>query len=144
MENNKEYIFYLNWEDNIKNIRKVGYFAHIDESFYLLISGKKNAGTAYENGFIGLPGFKTDEVYKSSELFDFFKNRILDKDSKDPCQELLKNQGKSMVDSFSLEKVPEIIADRQIHALLQAYEKQEKLKEIKKIRTESDKEIAKA
>lgn len=131
MENNKDYIFYLNWEDNMKNLRKVGYFAHIEENFYLLISSEKNAETAYANGFIGLPGFKTDEIYKSSELFDFFKNRISDKDSEDPCKELSKNEGKSMVDSFSLEEVPEILSDKQKQALLEAYERQEKLKELK-------------
>ena len=29
---------------------------------------------AYEKGFIGMPGFKTDEIYRSDELFAFFKN----------------------------------------------------------------------
>lgn len=131
MENNKDYIFYLNWEDNIKNIRKVGYLAHIEDNFYLIISNKNNAETAYSNGFIGIPGFKSGEIYKSNELFDFFKNRISDKDSNDPCSELSKNEGKSMVDSFSLEEVPEMLADRQKQALLEAYQKQEELKELK-------------
>ena len=140
MENNKEYIFYLNWEDNIKNTRKVGYLAHIEESFYLLVSGRENAKTAYENGFIGIPGFKSDEIYKSLELFDFFKNRIMHKDSNDPCKELLETEGKSMIDSFSVEEVPEILADRQKQALLEAYKKQEELKELRSKKVE-DKEI---
>ena len=130
MENNKDYIFFLNWEDNMKNIRKVGYLANIDKEFYLIISGKANAETAYENGFIGIPGFRPGEIYKSSELFSFFKNRILDKDSDNPCGELLKNQGKSMVDSFSIEEVPEILADRQKKTLLKAYSIQEKKKKV--------------
>jgi len=140
MENNKDYIFYLNWEDNIKNIRKVGYFAHIQESFYLVVSGKENAKTAYENGFIGIPGFKADEIYKSPELFNFFKNRILYKDTNDPCKELIETKGKSMIDSFSVEEVPEIIADRQKQALLEAYKKQEELKKLRSKKVK-DKEI---
>lgn len=130
METNKDYIFFLNWEDNMKNIRKVGYLANIDKEFYLLICGKDNAKTAYANGFIGIPGFRPGEVYKSSELFSFFKNRILNKELDNPCEELLENEGKSMIDSFSLEEVPEIIADRQKKALLKAYTIQEKKKKI--------------
>lgn len=135
--NNKEYIFYLNWEDSIKNVRKVGYFAHIEDNFYLLISRKEDAETAYDNGFIGIPGFKAGEIYKGQELFDFFRNRILDKDSEDPCKELIDNKGESRVDSFSLEIVPEILADRQKQALLEAYEKQEELKKIRNKNEES-------
>ena len=131
MENNKEYICYLNWEDNMKNVRKVGYFAYIQENFYLLVSGRENAKTAYENGFIGIPGIRSDEIYKSPELFNFFRNRILNKDSKDLCRELLENEGKSRIDSFSLEEVPDILADRQRQALLEAYEVQEGLKQLK-------------
>ena len=130
MENSKDYIFFLNWEDNMKNIRKVGYLANIEKEFYLLISDIANAKTAYDNGFIGIPGFRAGEIYKSSELFSFFKNRILDKESDDPCGELLKNEGKSMVDSFSIEKVPEILAERQKKILLKAYSIQEKKKKI--------------
>lgn len=131
MENNRDYIFYLNWEDSISNIRKVGYLANIDKNFYLVISSEKNAQTAYANGFVGIPGFKPDEIYKSEELFDFFKNRISDKDSEDPCKELSKNEGKSMVDSFSLQEVPEILADKQRQVLLETYKKQEELKRLK-------------
>lgn len=132
MENKGDYIFYLNWEDRMKNIRKVGYLANIDQEFYLLVSGEENATTAYANGFIGIPGFRSGEVYKSLELFSFFKNRILNKDSDDPCKELLKNEGKSMIDSFSIEKVPEMLAEKQKEALLKAYEIQEEKKKIQR------------
>ena len=130
MENNKDYIFYLNWEDNIKNVRKVGYLAYIEKEFYLLVSNEENAQTAYANGFIGIPGFKSGQIYKSSELFSFFKNRILNKDLENPCEELLKNEGKSMIDSFSLEEVPEILEQRKKDALIQAYNIQQEKKNI--------------
>lgn len=130
MENKNDYIFYLNWEDTIKNIRKVGYLAHIENEFYLLVSREENAKTAYANGFIGIPGFRSGQIYKSSELFTFFKNRILNKELENPCEELLKNEGKSMIDSFSLEKVPELLAERQKKALVKAYSIQEKKKKL--------------
>lgn len=136
MENNKDYIFYLNWEDNMKNMRKVGYLAQIEKEFYLLVIGMEKGKTAYDNGFIGIPGFKTDEIYKSEELFSFFQNRILDKDSKNPCEELLKNEGKSMIDSFSLEEVPEGIAEKKKEALLEAYKIQEEKKKVQAKNTE--------
>lgn len=136
MENSREYICYLNWEDNMKNIRKVGYFAYIQQNFYLLVSGRETAKTAYENGFIGIPAIRPDEIYRSPELFNFFRNRILNKDSKDLCGELLENEGKSRIDSFSLEEVPEILADRQKQTLLEAYKKQEELKQLKSKKSE--------
>ena len=136
MESKRDYIFYLNWEDTIKNIRKVGYLANIENEFYLLISGEKNAQTAYANGFIGIPGFRSGEIYKSSELFLFFKNRILNKEIENPCEELLKNEGKSMIDSFSLEEVPEGIAEKKKEALLEAYKIQEEKKKVQAKNTE--------
>lgn len=134
---NKDYMFYLNWEDNAKNIFKVGYLAQIENEYYLVIRSDEretennNEKSVYDRGFIGIPGFRTGEIYKSSELFDFFKNRILHKDSKDPCNELAKSEGKSMIDSFSLEEVSEILAHKQKEILLEAYKKQEQLKQLK-------------
>ena len=138
MENKKDYIFYLNWEDNIKNVRKVGYLAYIEKEFYLLVSNEENAQTAYANGFIGIPGFRSGQIYKSSELFSFFKNRILNKEIENPCEELLKNEGKSMIDSFSLEKVPEILEQRQKDALLQAYKIQQDKKKIEEMKNQKE------
>lgn len=131
MSNNKDYVFHLNWEDRIKNAWRVGYLAQIDKEFYFVISSEKNAESAYANGFIGIPGFKPGEIYKSHELFDFFKNRILNKESDDPCSELLKNGGRSMVDSFSLEQVSEILLTKQKEILMEAYQKQEEIKKIR-------------
>ena len=126
--NKKDYVFNLNWDDIKKNSIKVGCLAQINEEFYFVISTEKNAETAYQNGFIGIPGFKPGEIYKSQELFDFFKNRVLDKDSADPCEELSETKGISSIDSFSLEPVPDSLLKRQIEILLEAYEKQEELK----------------
>ena len=97
-----------------------------------MISGEENAQTAYANGFIGIPGFRSGEIYKSSELFLFFKNRILNKKIENPCEELLKNEGKSMIDSFSIEEVPEILAQKQKETLLEAYRIQEEKKKVQK------------
>ena len=142
MENNKDYIFYINWEDKMKNMRKVGYFAHLNKYFYLLISGEGNSKTAYENGFVGIPGFKVDNIYRSPQLFEFFKNRILNKNSENPCQELLENEGKSMIDSISLEIVPESLANKHIESLLDAYRIQEEKKKIQEVRKSGETAIA--
>lgn len=131
MSINRDYIFNLNWEDNMKNIRKIGYFAKIENEYYLLISGEKNAEAAYSNGFAGLPGFKPDVVYKSQQLFDFFRNRVLDKKSEDPCAELAITKGESMIDSFSIEEISEILSDKSKQALIEAYKVQEELNELK-------------
>ena len=128
--NNKDYIFYLMWEDELKEKRAVGYLAQIDKNFYLLISGRENAEKAYEKGFIGMPGFKTDEIYRSDELFAFFKNRILDKDSEDPCKELSESEGRSNIDSFLLENISGIMKDSKIKTLLEAYRIQEEKKKV--------------
>lgn len=134
---NKDYMFYLNWEDNEKNIFKVGYLAQIEKEYYLVIrSDERNSENSseksvYDRGFIGIPGFISGRIYKSPELFDFFKNRILHKDSKDPCSELTATEGKSMIDSFSLEPISDILMEKQKENLLQAYKKQQELKELK-------------
>lgn len=137
MENNKNYIFYLNWADKEKNPFRVGFLAQIEKEFYLVIRDKEktendiNETTAYDNGFIGIPGFISGRIYKSEELFEFFKNRLLDKKSNDPCQELAQTKGISMIDSFYVEEVSEIVLDKYAEALVEAYAKQEELKKLK-------------
>ena len=135
---NKDYIFYINWEDRDKNSFRVGYLAQIQNEFYFVIRGKDKSGnesnekSAYDRGFIGIPGFRPGEIYKSNELFDFFKNRILDKNSKDPCSELAQTKGISMIDSFYLEEIAERLFDKQKQVLLDAYEKQENVRNVQK------------
>lgn len=138
MENKKDYIFNLNWEDIKKNSIKVGCLAQVDGEYYFVISNERNAETAYENGFIGIPGFKPGEIYKSQRLFDFFRNRILNKESDDPCAELAGTKGMSRVDSFWLEPVSDVLAARQIETLLQAYEKQEELKKLQELKNKEE------
>lgn len=133
--NNKEYIFYLNWEDKIKNAWKVGYFAKIEEYFYFIISDEKNAQSAYDRGFVGIPGFKPGEIYKSKELFDFMKYRVLNKEANDPYEEFSVNKGKSMVDSFYFEEISENLSKKYMELLLEAYEKQTQLVEFKDKKT---------
>lgn len=123
---NRDYIFHINWDDRLKKSHRVGILAQIDELFYMIIKDEKNAEFAYKNGFVGVPGFKTEEVYRSSELFDFFKSRILEKNQKNLCEELAKTKGMSMIDSFSVEEVAQRTIPKYREVILQAYELQVK------------------
>jgi len=127
---NKDYVFHINWEDRHKQLYRVGFLAQLDEYFYLIIKDQENAKTAYNNGFISIPGFKVEEVYRSQELFDFFKSRILQKKGSNPCEELAETKAKSMIDSYSVEKIPDGVARKYKTILLDAYELQEKKKKI--------------
>ena len=126
----KDYVFYLNWEDRLNHIHKVGMLAQIDKMYYFFIRNRENAIAAYNAGFIGVSGFEPEKVYKSPELFDFFKSRILDKKSNTPCEELAENKGISMVDSFSLEELSPKISKEYKKIITQLYDIQEKRKEI--------------
>lgn len=57
--NNKQHekVFYVTWDDNLKNQYRVGFLAQIDENYYLVIKKQKDAESAYEKGFIGIPRF---------------------------------------------------------------------------------------
>ena len=125
---NKDYVFHINWEDRHKQSYRVGFLAQLDGYFYLIIKDQENAQTAYSNGFMAIPGLKVEEIYRSQELFDFFKNRILQKKGANPCEELAETGAKSMIDSYSLEKIPDGVARKYKAILLDAYELQEKKK----------------
>lgn len=111
----KDYFFYIKWEDTKGKLYKIGILAQIEEMFYLRMYHKvrqtelekleEEKITAYDNGCIGIPGFKRGKIYRSQELFDFFKNRILGKDEENPCEELKETNAKSLVDSFSVEEI---------------------------------------
>lgn len=113
MENNNHYL-YINWEDDQKNMYRVGILAKIDDVYYLRTYTRKpdDERDAYSHGYIGIPGFIPGELYKSThQLFDFFKNRVYvesnaEKDT-DYFEELKKSQGKTLTDSFSIEEMPE-------------------------------------
>jgi len=123
---NRDYIFNLNWEDRYKNSYRVGMLAQIDGAFYFVLKDEeKNETAAHKNGYIGIPGFKVEEMYRSQELFDFFKSRVL---GHNPCEELAKTRGVSMVDSFSVEEIPERMMPKYRKIILEAYELQEKKK----------------
>ena len=125
---NKDYVFSINWEDRFKNVHKIGVLAQLDEEFYLIVKDNKKAYKAHENGFDGLPGFKAEKVYKSQELFDFFKNRVLRTANMNYCEELRKTGAKSMIDSFSVEEMPEEVIKEKKSKILKAYDLQEKMK----------------
>lgn len=131
---NKDYIFHINWEDRHKKLHRIGILAQIDEFFYLVFKDEESADSAYRSGFIGIPGFKQEEVYRSKELFDFFKSRILDKKSPNPCEELAQNRGISMIDSFSVDEVQEETVRKYREIILEAYELQERKNMLEKER----------
>ena len=126
--------FYIIWEDDENNRYKKGVLAQIDKMFYVRmhkrgqsISVEDNKKeTAYDNGCIGITGFKRDRVYKASRLFEFFEKRLLNKSSADLCKELKEKRAVSMVDSFSIEEMPEELRKDCKEVILEMYEMQEK------------------
>lgn len=123
----KDYVFHFNWADKNKKLYRVGILAQIDDFFYFIIRDKERAERAYKNGFIGVSGFKPEEIYKSKELFDFFKSRVSENARKtNPCEELVKNRGVSMIDSFSVEEVPERTVKKYSEIILKTHELQTK------------------
>lgn len=138
INNEKDYFFYIIWEDDENNKYKIGVLAQIDKMFYLRMHKKgqsisvedKSKETAYDNGCIGITAFKRDRVYKSGELFDFFKKRLLDKTSDNPCEELKEKHAISMVDSFSVKEMEEEKHKKCKEVILDMYEIQEKNKNI--------------
>lgn len=129
----KDYIFYVNWADQYKNIYRVGFLAKIEQYFYLIAGGKHNAPFAYKRGYAGIPGFKSNYIYKSDELFDFFKSRILSQ-QEDECEQLAQNGGVSMVDSFSLEQVNQLYFNRYQEVILKSYQMQEEKEQLEEKR----------
>lgn len=130
MMTNEDYVFHVNWEDRHKQLHKIGILAQIDKYFYLIIKEQTEDSSAYKSGFIGVPGFNKEEVYRSGELFDFFRNRILESKRKNPCEELSKTGGISMTDSFSVEEISKRISKKYKKIILEAYELQERKKKI--------------
>lgn len=127
---NKDYVFHINWEDRHKISYRVGFLAKLDEYFYIIIKDQENAHMAYKNGFIGIPGFRAEEAYRSQELFDFFKSRVLNNNGQNPCEELASTGGKSMIDSFSVEKVPDKVVTKYKGMILKIYELQQRKMEL--------------
>lgn len=127
----KDYVFNVNWQDRHKELYRVGILAQLDKNFYFIVKDKDSENKAYNSGFRGVPGFKSDEVYKSQELFDFFKNRVLRTPNVNYCEELRKTGGKSMIDSFSLDAVPEEELKEYKTKILEAHRLQEALKKLR-------------
>ena len=128
----KDYVFKINWKDRHKDLHDIGVLAQLNNEFYLVVKSEDNAKKAYEMGFRGIPGFKTDEVYKSKELFDFFQNRVLKEPNVNFCEELEKTGGISMIDSFSVKGMSSKSAKKYKKTIIETYGLQEAFKEIKK------------
>ena len=129
--NNKDYYFYINWEDDKRNLYRIGILARIDDIYYMKtqqIGGEKERD-ASSHGYNGIPGFVNGNLYKSEkELFDFFKERVyLEKnDQTDIMEELNKTGGKTLRDSFSLEEMPERLKENCKEVLQQLAQQQDK------------------
>lgn len=128
----KDYVFKINWEDRHKAIHDIGILAQVDEEFYLVVKSEDNAKKAYEMGFRGIPGFKTNEVYNSKELFDFFQNRVLKAPDVNFCEELEKTGGRSMIDSFSVKKMTPKASEKYKKIILETHGLQEAFKNVRK------------
>lgn len=114
MSNAIDYYLYVNWEDNQKNIYRIGILARIANTYYLKLSTPKNNSErdAYCHGYAGIPGFISDRLYTSTnQLFDFFKKRVFVpnnmESTTDFLEELIKTNGITLTDSFSIEEIPE-------------------------------------
>lgn len=114
MNNMIDYYLYVNWEDNQKNIYRIGILARIADTYYLKLSTPKNnyERDAYCHGYAGIPGFISDRLYTSTnQLFDFFKKRVFVphnmESTTDFLAELIKTNGSTLTDSFSIEEIPE-------------------------------------
>mgnify|MGYP003306225186 CR=1 FL=1 len=72
---------YLKWKDFNNNIYTLATLYKYENYYYLMID-REGITTAKKNGCAGIGTLDTNEAgYKSKELFGFFKNRILPKDS---------------------------------------------------------------
>lgn len=139
----KDYIFHINWDDRYKNSYRIGFLAEIEDYFYLVIKDEKKAERAYKNGFVGIPGLKTEEIYRSKELFDFFKSRISEgARKKNPSEELARSKAISMIDSFSVEEVPERMTKKYKEIILRTYELQSKKTQLQEERKKEEQKQA--
>ena len=103
--NNKDYYFYINWEDDKKNLYRVGILARIEDIYYMKTQriGAEKERDASSHGYNGIPGFVNGKLYKSErQLFDFFKERIFIEKNNDVdiMEELNKTNGRTLRDSF--------------------------------------------
>ena len=72
---------YLKWKDVNNKIYTIATLYKYEEYYYLMIH-QDAMKSAKENGCHGIGNIDINEAgYKSKELFSFFKNRILPKDS---------------------------------------------------------------
>lgn len=130
---NPDQYLYINWEDEHRNLYRVGILARIDDVYYLKTFGRKLDAErdAYSHGYVGLPGFIPGEIYKSTnQLFDFFVTRVIGNRAAgiDYMEELKKTEGKLLTDSFSIEEMPEKYFSRCKEMLLLLDRQKEELK----------------
>ena len=134
MNMNKDYVFSINWEDRFKNVHEIGFLARIEGEYYLTLKKWDEVKEARKNGYDRLPGFEVGKIYRTKELFESFKDRVLRGINIDYCEELSKTGGRSMINSFFVEKLSEERAKEKKSKILKAYDLQEKLKKEESIK----------
>ncbi len=94
---------YLKWKDINNQIYTIATLYRYEDYYYLMIH--KDAMTnAKKKGCTGIGNIDTNEAgYKSKELFNFFKNRILSKDN-EFIDDFLKEYGLQEYDEMKLLK----------------------------------------
>lgn len=94
---------YLKWKDVNKKVYTIATLYRHEGYYYLMIQ-KEEMEKAKNNGCSGIGNINTNEAgYKSKELFDFFKNRIVSKDN-EAIDEILKEYGLTKYDEMKLLK----------------------------------------
>lgn len=105
---NRDYTFFINWQDRRGTFHCIGALARIDKNFYIWTRKLEEVKEACKSGYIGFQGFEPGMLLVSTEMFEEIKNRVtLDKRENDViCEELAIKNGISMTDSFSVQEVP--------------------------------------
>lgn len=94
---------YLKWKDIDSKVYTIATLYKYEDYYYLMID-KEEMIKAKEKGCTGIGSINTNEAgYKSKELFNFFKNRIISKDN-ESIDEFLKEYGLTEYDEMKLLK----------------------------------------
>lgn len=94
---------YLKWKDCNNKIYTIATLYRYEGYYYLMIH-QDAMKSAKENGCYGIGNINTNEAgYKSKELFSFFKNRIIPKDS-ETINEFLKEYSLEEYDEMKILK----------------------------------------
>ena len=122
---------YMMWENSKKERYNVGLFVQTEDSYYLEVRDKEKMAEDLSNEYVGIPGLRPGEIYKSPRVFDFIQRRITKDELYNPAEALMnRNGGRSQVDSYFFESVSKALVDSKIQYIKDKYDKQEAAKRI--------------